>query len=82
MEDSDMNRFKIGANPEWYVIVDNPTKTVEVCVKAMPGVYYSDNSQRTLGRDIHTYKRNFYQEVLDLIANENLIVPEGVEIPE
>lgn len=77
-----MNRFKIGANPEWYVIVDNPTKTVEMCVKAMPNTNYSDNSQRALGRDIHTYKRNSKQEVLDLIASENLIVPEGVEIPE
>lgn len=77
-----MNYFKAGVNPEWVLIVDKPTKTVEVCVKFNPGAEYGDNSQRAAGRDINTYKRNSKQEVLDLIASENLIVPEGVEIPD
>lgn len=82
MEDSNMNYFKAGVNPEWVIIVDKPTKTVEVCVKVNPNAEYGDNSQRAVGRDINTYKRNSKQQVLDLIAAEGFIVPEEVEIPD
>jgi hypothetical protein len=82
MEKQNMNIFKVDNTPEWVLIVDNPTKTVEMCTKVEPGSEYGDNSQRAVGRDINTYKLNSKAEVLDIMAQYSITNPNEIEIPD